>query len=198
MRVARFVTALAAPLALATTIACSTATPTGTPGVDGIGKTMLRYRGPELDIIISYGFANANPGDEWLFLDTSITGNTGTSVEINRKKIAIRTPTDEIIPLATQQEFGAAYPKLAASLARADVASQPMATYPGRVEEPLDLLVPPGSGLAKESVWVNQRNVAVGRLYFEIPTGVQAGPYELHIDLEETKIRIPFRLGSER
>lgn len=198
MRVARFVTALTAALALATTIACSTATPTGTPNVDSIGKTMLRYRGPQLDIIISYGFANANPGDEWLFLDTSITGNTGTSVEINRKKIAIRTPTDEIIPLATQQEFGAEYPKLAASLARADVASQPMATYPGRVEEPLDLLVPPGSGLAKESVWVNQRNVAVGRLYFEIPTGVQAGPYELRIDLEETKIWIPFRLGPER
>ena len=197
MRVTRLVTVLTGALALATTIACSTATPTGTPGVDSIGKTMLRYRGPELDVIISYGFANANPGDEWLFIDTSITGNTGTSVEIKRKKIAIRTPKDEIIPLASQEDFGAAYPTLAASLARANIASQPMATYPGRVEEPLDLLVPPGSGIVQESVWVNQRTVAVGRLYFEIPTGVQAGPYELRIDLEESKIRIPFRLGPE-
>ena len=197
MRVTRLVTGLSAALALATTLSCSTATPTGTPEVDRIGGTILHYRGPELDIVLSYRFANSNPGEDWLFLDVGITAETRNSVEMKRERIAVRTPTGEIIPLATQKEFGTAYPKLAAVLARADIASEPLDYYPSRRPKGLDLLVPPGSGIALESVWVNDQDVAIGRLYFDIPTGVQPGPYELRIDLEETKIRIPFRLGPE-
>jgi len=196
MRPTSLVMAFVAALALTATVACSTATPTETPGVERIGGTMLHYRGPELDVVLSYRFANSNPGEDWLFLDAGITAETRKSVEIKRDRIAIRTPSGEIIPLATQQEFGAAYPKLAAVLARADVASEPLDYYPGRRPKGLDLLMPPGSGIAFESVWVNDQDVAIGRLYFDIPTGVQPGPYELRIDLEETKVRIPFRLGS--
>jgi hypothetical protein len=184
-------------LALLTVTACSTATPTGTPGVERLGNTILHYRGPELDVLLSYRFASFNPGEDWLFLDVGITSETRNSVEIKREKIAIRTPAGEIIPLATQREFGAAYPKLAPVLARADIASEPLDFYPGRRTKGLDLLVPPGSALAVESVWANDQDVAIGRLYFDIPAGVQPGPYELRIDLQETKIRIPFRLGPE-
>lgn len=188
-----FVTALV----LTTTVACSTATPTGTPGVERMGSTILHYRGPELDLVLSYRFANSNPGEDWLFLDVGITAETRKSVEIKRDRIAIRTPSGETITLATQQEFGAAYPKLSAVLARADVASEPLDYYPSRRPKGLDFLLPPGTGIAFESVWVNDQDVAIGRLYFDLPTGVQPGPYELRIDLEETKVRIPFRLGSE-
>ncbi len=184
-------------LALLTVTACSTATPTGTPGVERVGDTILRYRGPELDVLLSYRFASFNQGEDWLFLDVGITAETRNSVEVKRERIAIRTPTGEIIRLATQQEFGAAYPKLAPFVARADIASEPLDYYPGRRPKGLDFLVAPGSALALESLWVNDQEVAIGRLYFDIPAGVQPGPYELRIDLQETKIRIPFRLGSE-
>jgi hypothetical protein len=192
----RIVTALGPALVLATTLACSTATPTQTTGVDRIGRTMLRYRGPELEVTLSYGFANANLGEEWLFVDTSITGNVRESVEVKREKVAVRTPSGDIVPLASQREFGEAYGKLAATLARADIAYQPIGNYPERREVGLNFLVVPGTGIALESVWVNDQNVAIGRLFFDLPMGIQAGPYELQIDLEETKIRIPFRLGE--
>jgi len=197
MKPTRLVTGIVSALALTTNLACSTATPTATPGVERIGGTSLHYRGPELDVVLSYRFANSNPGEEWLFLDVGLTAETRNSVEVKRERIAIRTPNGEIIPLATQQEFGVAYSKLAAVLARADIAGEPLDYYPSRRPKGLDLLVPPGSGLALESVWVNDQDVAIGRLYFDIPMGVQPGPYELQIDLEETKVRIPFRLGSE-
>jgi hypothetical protein len=197
MRATRIVTVLGAGLALATILACSTATPTETPGVDRIGSTMLRYRGPELEITLSYGFASTNLGEEWLFLDTSITGTRRESVEVKREKIAIRTPSGEIVPLASQQEFGEAYPKLAGALARADIAYQPIGNYPERREVGLNFLVVPGTDIALESVWVNDRTIAIGRLFFDLPMGIQAGPYELRVDLEETKVRIPFRLGPE-
>lgn len=197
MSVNRIVTMLGAALALATIVGCSTATPTETPGVDRIGGTQLRYRGPELEITLSYGFANANLGEDWLFVDTAITGTGRESVEIKRQKVAIRTPSGEIVPLAPQQDFGEAYPKLAAALARANIAYQPIGNYPERRQTGLDFQVVPGTGIALESVWVNDLSVATGRLLFDLPTGTQAGPYELRIDLEETKIRIPFRLGPE-
>ncbi|HVN30919.1 MAG TPA: hypothetical protein VMT45_02940 [Thermoanaerobaculaceae bacterium] len=196
MRVNPILTVLGSALVLATTLACSTATPTETAGVERIGRTMLRYRGPELEVTLSYGFANANLGEEWLFVDTAITGNVRESVEVKRDRIAVRTPSGDIVPLASQREFGEAYGKLAAALARADVAAQPIGNYPERRVTGLDFLVVPGTGVSLESVWVNDRNVAIGRLFFDLPMGIQAGSYELRIDLEETKIRIPFRLGE--
>jgi hypothetical protein len=185
-------------LALLTLTACSTAAPTGTPGVERLGRTILRYTGPEVDAILSYRFANMNPGEDWLFLDISLTGNVRKAVEVKRDRISLRTPTGDIVPLASQQEFGEAYPQLASALARAAIAGEPLDYFPSRTPKGLDFLVVPGTGLALESVWVNDLDVAIGRLYFFLPSGVQPGQYELRIDLEESKVRIPFQLGSER
>jgi hypothetical protein len=197
VRAMRLVLGVAAALVVATTLACSTATPTDTPGVDRLGKTMLRYSGPEIEVTLSYNFANTHPGDDWLFLDTAVTGTNREAVEIQREKIALRIPSGDVIPLASQKDFGAAYPKLAPVLARADIASEPLDTYANRRPKGLDFLVVPGTAIAFESVWVNDQDVAIGRLYFEVPNGVQPGPYELRIDVKETKVRIPFRVGSE-
>jgi hypothetical protein len=184
-------------LALLTLTACSTAAPTGTPGVERLGNTILRYTGPEVDAILSYRFASVNLGEDWLFLDISLTGNTRTAVEVNRDRISLLTPTGDVIPLATQREFGEAYPQLASALARAAIAGEPLDYYPSRTPKGLDFLVAPGTGLALQSVWVNDLDVAIGRLYFFLPSGVQPGHYELRIDLQEAKVRIPFQLGGE-
>ncbi len=175
---------------------CSTATPTDTPGVERVGKTVLHYTGPEVETVVSYRVAGLRPGEDWLFLDVAITGSKRESVELKREKIAVRIPTGEVVPLATQKEFGEAYPQLTAAVARADVAGEPLDYFVNRTPKPLNFLVTPGSGIAFDSIWVNDLDVAVGRLYFFIPGGVQNGPYELRIDLEETKVRIPFRLGE--
>lgn len=187
---------LAAVLLAVVTVSCSTATPTSTPGVERMGSTILHYRGPELDAVVSYRFASLNEGADWLLLDVALSGNTRISVEVKREKIFVRIPSGEVVPLATQTEFGQAYTQLAATLARADVTSEPLDYYPARRPKGLDFLVAPGSGISLESAWVNDLDVAVGRLAFFLPGGVQKGPYELGIDLPESKVRIPFRLGE--
>jgi len=196
-KLSKGVAAALAALALLTLAACSTATPTATPGVERLGATVLRYSGPEVDAILSYRFADLNPGEEWLFLDLALTGAKRTAVEIKRDRISLLTPNGDVVPLASQVEFGQAYPQLAAALARADVAAEPLGYFPSRTPKGLNLQVVPGTGLALESVWVNDLDVATGRLFFDLPNGVQAGHYELRIDLEESKVRIPFRLGTE-
>ncbi len=196
-RLARVVALTLGTLSFLALTACSTATPTGTPGVERLGVTVLRYSGPEIDAVLSYRWANLNPGEDWLFLDLALTGNKRTSVEVKRGRISLLTPGGETVSLASQEEFGQAYPHLAAALARADVAAEPIDYYPGRNPKALSFQVVPGTGLALESEWVNDREVAIGRLYFDLPANVQPGEYELRIDLEESKVRIPFRLGGQ-
>ena len=175
---------------------CRSGVPTGTPGVERVGATALRYAGPEVEAVLSTRAAAGQSGEEWLFLDVAITGAGHTGVEVRRERVALRVPGGEVIPLATQKEFNEAYPHLAAALARADVAAEPLDYFPVRRSKRLDFLVAPGSGLTFDSVWVSDLEVAIGRLCFAVPGGVQAGPYELRIDLRESKVRIPFRLGD--
>jgi hypothetical protein len=187
---------LAAALLAAATASCGTAAPSATPRLEQLGRTTLHYTGPKLDVVVSYRFADLNVGADWLFLDAAISGIGRTAVEVERGKVSVRTPGGAVVPLATQKEFGEAYGELAGTLARADVAREPLDYYPGRRPQGLDFLVAPGSGVSLLSAWVNDLNVAFGRLAFHIPGGVHAGPYELLIDVPGDTARIPFRLGE--
>lgn len=198
MRTPRNWTIAAAALAAGSALAllgCTTATPTETPGVDRLGATILRYRGPEVDVVLSYRMPTIGIGSDWLFLDAAITGNTRDSVEVKRERIALRVPSGDVVGLASQQEFGEAYAELASALQRASVAAEPLDYWAGRREASLDFLKVPGTGLSLPSEWVNDQVVYQGHLYFFLPGGVQPGRYELRIDLPESKVRIPFRLG---
>lgn len=177
-------------------LACTTATPTDTPGVDRLGATVLRYRGPEIEAVLSYRSAALGVGDDWLFLDVAITGSGRYSVEVKRDKIAVQVPSGDVVPLATQREFAEAYPQLAAAIQRANVAAEPLDYWVERRSASLDFLTVPGERLAMTSQWVNDQAVYQDRFYFFLPAGVQPGRYELRIDLPESKVRIPFRLGT--
>ena len=183
-------------MAILATSGCSSAVPTETPGVERLGATVLRYRGPEVDVVVSYRVPSLGVGGDWLFLNVAITGNTRDSVEVKREKVAVRVPTGDVVALASQQEFGEAYSELASAIQRANVADEPLDYWSGRRIATLDFLREPGSGISLPSEWVNDQVVYQGRLYFFLPGGVQLGRYELRIDLPESKVRIPFRLGS--
>lgn len=181
---------------LAVLSACSSAVPTGTPDVERAGATVLLYKGPEVEAALGYRFAASNLGADWLMLDLAATA-THETVEVKRERISLRTPQGETVPLATQQEFGQAYGLLRADIQRANVAADPLDYFPrGRVPCTLGFFTVPGEGLAFPSVWLDDRRVCVGRLYFAVPGGVQDGTYTLAIDLEESQLRIPFRLGA--
>ena len=185
-----------AGLGIAMAVRCSSAVPTETPGVERLGDTVLRYTGPEAEAVMSYRYAHLNPAEDWLFLDVAFTAVHGP-VEIDRKKVWVRTPAGEDVPLATQEEFRIAQGELAAKLARADVAGEPLGYFAGRTEKRLEFFAMPFESLVYDSFWVTDREVYVGRLYFDIPAGVQAGRWELHVELAESELRIPFRLEDE-
>jgi hypothetical protein len=52
----------------------------------------------------------------------------------------------------------------------------------------------PNTGVVLEARNVTKNELCQGFLYFKVPGGVQPGPYELEIELEEGDVEVPFRL----
>jgi hypothetical protein len=187
---------VAAGLVAGSSLGCSSAVPTETPGVERLGAYVLRYQGPEVEAVLSYRFAAASIGGDWLLLDVAVTGANHDGVEVRRDRIVLRSPAQQDVPLAPQEEFAAAYAELVPVISRADVASDPLDYWVGRREEHLEFFSPPGAALVFPSFWVNDARVCSGRLFFRPDGGVQDGRYELRISLLESEVRIPFRLGG--
>jgi hypothetical protein len=194
---------LLVPIALAT-LGCSStrsATKPAPRSVDATleqtGATAVKYVGPDLEIALSYRFATGNLGMPWLLVDVAVTGTHRESTEIKHDKVAIKTPSGDIIPLPPQEELAQAFSSIRSANQRANVASEPLTYWGGRRDCQFNLLVEPGTNIVQESVWVNDSRVCQGRLYFPIPGGVQKGHWELRIDLQESKVRIPFQIGPQ-
>ncbi len=163
-----------------------------------LGKTLVRYSGPEVEAVLSYRFAAANPGEPWMLLMLAVTGRSAKAIEIRRERIFLATPEGSRVPLATQAEFAEAAGGLRSLLARASINQEPVDYWAGRTAQALQLFAMPGEGLAFDSVIVNDRVVAIGPVLFHFPSGLPPGTYRLGIDVRESQVRIPFELGRGR
>ncbi len=160
-----------------------------------VGKTVVRYSGPEVEAVLSYRFAAANPGEPWMLLMLAVTGRTGKAVETRREKIFLLAPDGTRVPLATQAEFADASSGLRAMLARASINQEPVDYWAGRTTQVLQLFAMPGEGLAFDAFTVNDRLVAIGPVFFHFPAGVAPGAYRFALDVGESQVRIPFELA---
>ena len=76
----------------------------------------------------------------------------------------------------------------------ANVASQPINYLVPQRPRRLRYFARPGYRLAFSRQWLNPEWNYFGRLYFEVPGGVQHGGYALLIRLPKETVRIPFTL----
>jgi hypothetical protein len=183
-------------LLVGTLLGCSSATPTDDPGVERLGEFILRHNGDQTTSILGFRHAAANVGSEWMLLELAFSSPPGKRAEIRRQDVFLRTPRGDRVPLATQQEFAEDYGTLQAFMTKADVVRDPMDYFPPSRQ---DCLVgfysaPPGASVTFDRVSLNDRRACQGRFFFKVPGGVQNGRWTLAIDLEESKIRIPFTL----
>jgi hypothetical protein len=156
-----------------------------------VGATAILYKGPQIRVVVSDRYARYNPGGNWLLLDTAMTA-TSEPIGIPRSAIAVRTPSGEVIPLATQAEFEKHYPRLASTVMQANVTREPLGYLIPQRFRPLRLFAPHGIGITWDSAWLDQFHNSYGRLYFHLPNGVQKGQYELLIHLPKNEVAIPF------
>lgn len=168
----------------------------GAPPADRIeqaGRTAVVYRGPQLQIAVSYKFADLNPEGEWFLLDTTMAA-TRDPLAIPRAAFALRTPDGRVVPLASPDQYFKALPGLAWSIAKDNAISEPLGLLIARGYRPLRYFPQSGFGLAFDAEWVDHWHNSYGRLFFELPGGVHRGPYELLINLPERLVVVPFKL----
>jgi len=197
--ISKAITLVAAMLALAVSLTgCSSATPTDTPGVERLGAYVLKQFGPELWTVVGYRFASSQLGDEWMLLEVGLSSPNGQNAKVMREEVFLRAPSGSRVPLATQEEFNKAWGALRPVIAKANVDRDPLDYFPpSRIECAIQFFVAPGQGVSFDEVTVNDRRGCYGRLFFQVPGGIQDGRWVLGIDLEESEIRIPFELEAK-
>jgi hypothetical protein len=176
-------------------LACSSARSTDSTEIQRVGAYVQRHSGPQLDAVIGYRYAATHLGDEWLILDLAVRGQLGATGRIERTNVFVIAPNGTRIPLATQRELANAYSELRPVLRQVAIGADPVDTFPASLERtPLQLFVEPGRGITFDTITLNDRRVAAGRIFFRVPGGVQAGPWTFVIELEESEVRVPFEL----
>ena len=160
------------------------------PATDA-GATTAVYRGSRIQVAVSDLYARYHPEGQWLLLDTE-WGAAGGPISIPRSAIAVRTPSGEVVPLATQQEFEDGYPQLASPIRQADFTRENLGYFLPERFRPLNLFRVHGVGWVWPSVVLDPFHNCYGRLFFHLPNGVQKGRYELLIHLPKSEVVIPF------
>jgi hypothetical protein len=172
--------------------AVAAANTTPTAELRQVGATAIVYKGPQVDVALSYRFAKLNASGNWLLLDTAMTATA--PVELPRTAISVRTPDGEVVPLASPEAFNNGYRELNATIARANVTREPMGYLIPHRYRRLEFFPERRLGLMFPSAWLDEWHTTYGRLFFQLPDGVQKGNYELLINLKEGQVAIPFTI----
>jgi len=187
--------ALAALLAACSSASSSKGAQLSEPTIEQMGRTMVRYRDPLVEVLVDYKFANQSVGDEWIILNVAVTSSKSQAIEIRRGSVSVRTPDGRKIPLQSYPDFIDAYPEIQSAARRAALASDPIDfTHAGRLPCDLQFQPLPGTDTALESVFVNMRKICQGLLFFPVQGGIQPGRWEFVIEFEEFEARAPFEI----
>jgi hypothetical protein len=174
---------------------CASSTPTAVEGVTNPTDTSALATGPDAHVFVDAGYASTRLGDRWLVLEAVLSARSGSRIEIHRDAITVRTPSGLTLPLATQQEYAEAYGELRSAVLHPAVAEPSPRTF-GAPRRSCDrwFFAPPGEGFAADSLSIGGAEQCWGVLVFQVPGGVQPGPWRLEIDLVEADVRLPFRV----
>lgn len=181
-------------------VACGSATPAldrpaTEPVVDLPGESIVRYRGPQLEALVSTRYAATRVGEEWLILQVGLSGMESAATEVRRDAISLRLPDGARLRIMSHQEFASRYDEYAGAARQAAIAAEPLSfTRGNRRPCSLGFMPLPGTGVVLEARNVTKNEVCQGFLYFKVPGGIQPGRYELEIALEEANVEVPFTL----
>jgi hypothetical protein len=146
--------------------------------------------------IIGYRLANYSIGEEWMLLEFGTTLRDGQPYyKLTRDAISLETPDGKTLPLPTVQEYRAANTQ--ALQAREKVQRDsinyfpPGATRACRIGFFSDLDDRP---MSWDEVELSPQRACLGRLFFNIPGGIQYGQHWLNIKYAKSVVRVPFRI----
>ena len=189
------------PLILLVCTACATSSGPGTsePGTRQVTRYAAVHEGPELVASLGYFQAARSIGDEWLVVVAELTASSGSGTTVvKRGDISAITPDGRRLALVSQEEVRENFGAVRIAVDRA-LRSVPILGRYDRSEFPCDrwFLADPFGGFAYDEVPVNTFQLCSGPLVFRVSGGIQPGRWRFIIDLEESRVDIPFVLEPE-
>jgi hypothetical protein len=146
--------------------------------------------------ILGYQLANRSIGEPWMLLEFGATVRDGVpSYRLTREHLTLDTPGGATVPLATVQEHRSANLSALENRERVQRDSinyfPPSATQACRIGFFSELSSP---ARAWDEVELSDTRGCVGRLFFNVPGGIQYGQYWLNVKFQKSVVRVPFRI----
>jgi len=183
-------------LALALT-ACTSSVDIG-GGVSRRGDHLFYYEGPEIEAILGTHETPRSLGEYWLVLGVWLRATSqGGTLTIDRSAVSAVTPDGHRLPLISQDEFRSAYSQIHTRVRRAKLSS-PSAQSPTAPLQICDrwFFAEIGEGFPTDELYLTTFMQCSGPLVFAVPQGVQPGRWRLVIELEESRVDIPFEVAA--
>jgi hypothetical protein len=175
------------------------------PGTDQLGTRQIHanavlHQGPEVAAVLVHPSGKKSLGEEWLVLATEVTAaRGGGAVVIYREEISLRTPDGHRLPLISQGDFRGNYPKFKIPVERTLAYLPLLDRYEFSRVVPCErwFLTAPPQLLAFDDIPLSSSQICSGPLVFKVPGAVQPGRWRLIIELEESRVDIPFELYTD-
>jgi hypothetical protein len=155
----------------------------------------------EATLIVGYRTANESVGKEWMLLECAFTVFQGHNQTVTRGQFALETPDGTVIPMATQAEAQAETATLKALNRRADIQREPINYLPKQVQVATEMAffanpAEPGV-LPFDQFGASPEQGRIGRIFFNVPGGIEYGRYFLHLKLAQSELAVPINIMTK-
>jgi hypothetical protein len=149
--------------------------------------------------IVGYKLANNSLGEDWMLLEFGVTVRDGVAnYTMTRDALSLEIPGGKRVALASEQEYRHA--NLSALENRQRVIRDSINYFPPSANQACRLgffAEIDSPAMAWDQVELSNRRACLGRLYFQIPGGIQYGQYWLDVKFEKSLVRVPFRVFTK-
>jgi hypothetical protein len=149
--------------------------------------------------VIGYRMVQEEVGNPWALISVGVTlrGNT-KPYTMPRAAFSLQTPDGKTLPLPTQQEYMKA--DVRALNMRAQKFNDNINYFPAGANRPCPIKFfanLEGPTLSFDTVDLTTERDCLGRLYFNIPGGIQVGQYFLNVKFAGSSLQVPFRVFTK-
>lgn len=170
----------------------------------GVEGTFVRVaENPEGWVVVGYRAANGAVGKEWVFFEIGMTVQKGVKGQkITRDDVKLVTPKHEVIDMATQEAYSKAAGSLAAMEREANMMHDSIDYFPPGADQACRIgfftdQSQPMRGPAFDEVDVSSNRACMGRVYFDVPGGIQLGNYNLDVAFANSIVKVPLEIMTK-
>ncbi len=152
-------------------------------------------------VVLGYRTANESVNQEWMLIDIGMTVQNGVKDQtITRDDVTLMTPDHKVLPLPTQKEYEGrgGHPSVSERAGVDAVRLHQLLSRRCRTNPAVSdsSPTPPNRGGRSPSTRSTSAASAacLGRVYFQIPGGIQYGLYNLDVKFADSTIRVPVKI----